>query len=377
MPVNQQELLIKNQKIRLWTQRLYQEYEQLCYQYSLKLKKPLIRIDPLEKRWGFWDSELRLIGLAERLIENHCWENVIEIFKHEIAHQIVSEIYREEDVHGLFFQKACDLLGVLNWARKAETQDFPHLIVQINEKNSDEEKRILQRAEKLLSLASSDNEHEALLAMQKVQELYTKYNLKKIQDQSSRKWAYTLIKFNKKRVERYQSAIASLLNDFFFVEVIHTTQYDQKKCEEFKALEILGDFENVQMADYVYHFLENRLNYLWSQYKGNRKLSLASKNSFYLGVLRGFRCKAEEHQKLVDEKVISEGCKQSLVTLKTNAGLQAWVKTRYPRLSRLGGGHRLHDSKAFSQGEKEGRNLVIHKPISTTATFFETKLLKK
>ena len=46
---------------------------------------------------------------------------------------------------------------------------------------SQEDEKLLRRAEKLLALAESDNENEALVAMERVQELYTKHNLKKIQ----------------------------------------------------------------------------------------------------------------------------------------------------------------------------------------------------
>ena len=45
---------------------------------------------------------------------------------------------------------------------------------------SQEETRLLSRAEKLLSLANSSNEFEAQSAMQKVHEMYQKHNLENL-----------------------------------------------------------------------------------------------------------------------------------------------------------------------------------------------------
>lgn len=371
------DFIIRSQKTRLWTQRLYDEYDQICFLYNLKLKRPVIRIDSTKTRWGYWDSESRTIALAERLIDGHSWEIVLEIFKHEIAHQVVCELFKDVEGHGIQFKKACDLLGVSDWARKAESKKFPEGILKETGKLSPEENRLLQRAEKLLSLASSDNEFEALLAMQRVQELYAKYNLKKIEERSARRWSYFVIKLNRKRVERYQSVIASLLNDFFFVEVIHTSTFDSNTCEESKALELLGDFENIKMAEYVYYFLENQLKSLWENYRSKRKMSMASRNSFYLGVLQGFRLKLESNliSFQINQQAPSLGT--DLLVIKNDKELQQWVKTRYPKLSRLGGGHRLHDASAYSQGKKEGKNLIMNKPLSKMSDSLMTKLLRK
>lgn len=371
------DFFVHSQKIRFWTQRLYEDYEQICFLFNLKLKRPVIQIKSLQDRWGSWDPELRTIILAERLIEDHSWESVLEILKHEMAHQVVTEIFRKDDLHGEWFQRACDQIGISDWARRTETQLFPESL-HLGEKSlSSNESRLLERAEKLLSLASSDNEHEALLAMQKVQELYAKYNLKKIQESAFRRWGYSVIKLKRKRVERYQSVIASLLNDFFFVEVIHTCSFDSKKCEESKALELIGDFENIKMAEYVFYFLENKLKSLWENYKGARKLSRASKNSFYLGVLQGFRIRLESNlaSNRNEKEFFSTGT--DLQMIKNDKELRAWVKKRYPKLTRLGGGHRLHDPSAFSEGKKEGRNLIMNKPLSSASGTIEIKLLRK
>ncbi|NBX82264.1 DUF2786 domain-containing protein [bacterium] len=350
--------VISPQKIRLWSLRLQEEYRQILFTFNLKLKMPVICIDEHQARWGAWDSELRTLSISRRLIEYHPWETVLEIFKHEIAHQLVTDDSASSDVHGPAFQAACERLGVAPWARRAETSTLPIQTALQSDQCSPEEKRLLERTEKLLSLATSDNEYEALLAMQKVQELYAKYHLNRIQEKRGAHWGYLVIPLNKKRVERYQSVIASILNDHFFVEVIHIPLFNAEACEEFKALELLGTRENVLMAEYVFYFLEQQLKGLWLAYRKEKQLGIASKNSFFLGVLEGFRNKLQG---------FSQGPTHSTaLTLRQDPELQHLVKSRYPKLNRLRGNSRLHDSRAFHAGKKEGQSLVIRKGISKT-----------
>lgn len=349
---------IETQKIRIWTQRLIEEYRQIQFTYNLKLRIPVIRIEKLSSRWGSWDPEARTLTLSQALIEKYPWETVLEIFKHEIAHQIVTETSTASDIHGPQFKLACEKLGVAPWACRAETVSLPIETSMQAQEASTEEQRLLERAEKLLSLATSDNEHEALLAMQKVQELYARYNLDRIQKNGKAHWGYIVIKLQKRRVERYQSVIASILNDHFFVEVIHTSQFDAQACSDFKSLELLGTRENVLMAEYVFHFLEGQLKGLWKNYqeKTGRKLGVSSRNSFFLGVLEGFRNKLKSSS-------VSQDTSVALV-IRQDEGLKNLVRSRYPKLNRLSGGSRLHDNQAFSAGKKEGQNLVIRKGIS-------------
>ena len=49
------EEFIKVQKIRIWTQRLIEEYRQIQFTYNLKLRIPVIRVEKLSSKWGTWD----------------------------------------------------------------------------------------------------------------------------------------------------------------------------------------------------------------------------------------------------------------------------------------------------------------------------------
>jgi len=354
-----------------------EEYRHIQFTYNLRLKMPIIQIDNHPSRWGAWDPGTRTLSLSQRLIANHSWETVLEIFKHEIAHQLVTDEMRAESIHGPAFKLACERLGVAPWARKAETNQLPLENTLSTAQISSEEQRLLERAEKLLSLATSDNEHEAVLAMQKVQELYAKYNLKRLQEKKEAHWGYLILKLKKKRIERYQSVIASILNDHFFVEIIHTSLFDSETCTEFKTLELLGTRENVLMAEYVFHFLEQQLKGLWKAYGPNRRLGVASRNSFFLGVLEGFREKLKLSESQITAKMEQEMTPSVSLVLAQDPELNNLVKSRYPKLNRLRGGQRLHDQQAFHAGKKEGRTLVIRKGISKSGGSLKKLLLSR
>ena len=69
---------------------------------------------PPEKRW--------------RLIEQHPWDIVVEVLKHEMAHQLADELLGGcESAHGVIFRDACRMLGVANWAAGAAC-DLPQEI---------------------------------------------------------------------------------------------------------------------------------------------------------------------------------------------------------------------------------------------------------
>ncbi|NBX92749.1 MAG: DUF2786 domain-containing protein [Proteobacteria bacterium] len=365
---------IENQRIRIWTQRLNDEYQQICFTFNLKLRRPLIKIDEHGMRWGNWDPETRSLSISSHLIQRYPWEIVLEVFKHEMAHQLVTEVYKQSDIHGPFFKQACLKMGVASWAAKAEITSVPEKSLADMGQVSSEEKRLLERVEKLLSLATSDNENEALLAMRKVQELYAKYNLERVQKKHEAQWGYLVIRLNKKRVERYQSVIASILNDHFFVEVIHSSLFDAVACEDYKVLELLGTRENVLMAEYVFWFLMNQLHGLWEGFRRGKTGNLSSKNSFFLGVLAGFRQKLDASETEIQQTSGPNG-KSIILWLREDKGLNDYLVSRHPKLNRLRGGRRFHDAQAFTQGKKEGKSLVLHRAIHQS-TGYQKKLLK-
>jgi hypothetical protein len=162
--------------------------------------------------------------------------------------------------------------------------------------------------------------------------------------------------------------IGSILSEHFSVKVIYSSLYDPKDLCEYKVIELLGARENVLMAEYVYHFLWDKIHQLWEQYRQKTRKGGRSKRSYLLGVLWGFRerlnkAKKEDRAAAQSNPRSERSLTQQLVALEDRR-LQAFVSWRHPRLvtRRSGGG--LHDRHSYSAGIEQGLKLTLNKPIS-------------
>ncbi len=348
---------------KLWTQQLYKEFDNICYRYRVGIRPPLIRIMDFSSRWGHWDAETRTLALATRLIAENSWDAVIEILKHEMAHQIVSELWGKDDQHGADFKKACNCLGVEAWAQKAEVHTIPSLSLLKNRKISEEEEALMRRVNRLLALTRSSNEHEAIAAMNKVTELYEKYNVSKIQEEHTEELTTLIIDHKLKRLASYHAHLASILSGYFPVCVIFSSLYDKQKLCEFKVIEILGKPEHVQIAEYVYWYLLNNLKALWSNYQEltNTK-GLTAKNSYYLGVLKGFEEKLRKSQDTNTQQT-PPILDKSLIVKESERRLKEYVKHKHPSLHTTSLYRRNRHSGIYADGLTKGKQINIHEGL--------------
>jgi hypothetical protein len=352
-------MISSEELIRLWTVQLYREYENICFHYRLGLRKPVIVLGDLKGKWGTWDPETRTITLATDLVKEHEWNSVLEVLKHEMAHQIVGEVFGLPDHnHGGSFKQACNMLGIDSWASRSIDNLKP--VDRAWEENllSENDHKILRKAEKLLALAGSANEHEALLAMERVRQLYQKYNLEKLTHESEASLVYLIIKTSKKRILAHQSMISQILNNHFFVEIVFSGEYDAKQCTTFKTIELLGRPENVKMAEYVYHFLLGALDRLWEGYKAAAPIKRKARPSFYMGVLSGFNEKLEKS----NPRMTLERSEKALINLGDRQ-LQEYTHYRHPKTTRRYWGTPLRDQQSYHAGKREGHRLNLHKPV--------------
>ncbi len=95
-----------------WARRLQKEHGDICYQQRVTLPTPVVAIVAGKRRLGYWTPANQTISISKNLIEKNPWEIVLEIFKHEMAHQFVSIYFDDADTHGKGFKTACDILGV-------------------------------------------------------------------------------------------------------------------------------------------------------------------------------------------------------------------------------------------------------------------------
>ena len=275
-----------------WKEQLHIEYDHILFSYRIKMSKPLLGIHSDSTYWGFYDPNRRLISLHSRLIQEYRWDDVVQILKHEIAHQYVFEVMKIKDSsHGVEFQKACEILGVAKWASKAS--DTIRGPLQ-KEEMDHEQSPMIRKAHRLLALSRSENTHEAKLALTKLEELSRKYHIHDLEQDAQTQFSYTIINHKKKRIPQHQSRLASLLQKYFFVEIIFSEEYDAQHLCTHKTMEIMGSRNNVEMAEYTYHFLFNQLQVLWKREKNLGLSGLQDQRAFFLGILESFESKLEQ-----------------------------------------------------------------------------------
>ena len=363
-----------------WLRQLADEHAQICHERRLDLKPPIIRLSRSTSRWGFWSGAKREICLATALIVQHPWQVVLQIFKHEIAHQVCEELWQQPRAgHGPEFRRACQILGVETPFQRA-TIDLQQNLLQLfnaqQHKQSPEE-QLHQRIRKLLALADSDNEHEAALALARASTLLARHRLDAAElatrSGEAEGNALTQLSINtgQQRLPGYRSAICSLLLAHFAVRVVIASSYNQHHDHRVKTIELLGHRHDVAMAAHCYHFLEERLATLWQKERHRYCCPGSSggavriaKNSYYLGLLAGFNqvLLAEKKSKQIMAKPPPH-VKNALMHCETR--LDAFVAARFPKLRSTRRRGAKIAGTPYHTALQKGKNLRMSPPLGS------------
>ncbi|MCJ8329856.1 MAG: DUF2786 domain-containing protein [Lentisphaeria bacterium] len=232
--------------------------------------------DALSSTLGHWDEERRCISLSTDLLKDATFETILFVFKHELAHQIVTELFeiKNAQAHGEAFKRACKLLGISSEHK-------------ISLQSMHEKSQFVSRVQKLLALSNSTNKHESELALQKAHEIALKHNIEIRDKNESTNYLMRLFPPAYKRVPSYIWGIAGIIDEFYFCQYICRPYMDPEQ-QRYQMLEFYGTAENLDMADYIFNFLRDEGNRLWEQYKKeekfkNNRMKLSFLNGLYLG----------------------------------------------------------------------------------------------
>ncbi len=349
-----------------WLCQLTREYNDICYQYTIRLKPPILNINMQTKQLGSWVAANRCLHLSHHLIIGHPWTLTLKVLKHEMAHQICSEIYGREDAgHGPLFCQACSLLG-LDAAFHHAGADLQTGITAVaaGSETSEQGRQIIEKVRKLLALGDSDNEHEATLAMQRASEILARYRLTLDALAEDEGLVHRTINTGRQTLPIHRKSICCLLETCFSVRVICASLYDPHADCSFKTIELLGREEQVAIAEHCYHFLEDRLQTLWE--KNRRKFSgngRIAKKSYYLGLLAGFRQTLERSLAVAAQQNGQPQATASLPALRDEQRLDDFVALRFPRLRRMRRQGSAMYQNAYQEAVAAGRNITLHRPM--------------
>ncbi len=351
----------------VWSHRLLTEFETICCYHNVDMELPVIRISDSKIRLGLWQPDSRTLSISRYLILTHPWHIVIEVLKHEMAHQYVWEVLKENEGHGPLFRKACARLGVDPGFVRAGGRISPETLAS-TAKPSPETLKIMNTVEKLFSLAGSDNEHEARLASRKANALIQKHNLDLFKDENQfeyRKAGYLVITHKKKQIQRLQKSILHLLRQFYFVRSVLTKYYDARDQDTYQSIVLFGLQENLKIAEYVYHYLFETGNRLWRSNRSSRGYGRKDQVSFYLGFTQGIKktleqSKSDFHTGPEEKKALV--AMQHALSVSMEHKIETEINRVFPKTTKQS--LRYHYSPlAYNRGFEEGKKTSIKKAI--------------
>ncbi len=319
------------------------EYDQLNYQlFGKRLRRPPLAWTETATTLGCWRANPPSISLSLSLLTKYSWVTLIEVLKHEMAHQYVTEVLgnRDETAHGPAFARVCAERGID--ARAAGTPSV----------SPEESHHALDKIRKLLALAESANQNEAEAAMAAAQRLMLKYNLEEVGRNRQREFVVAHLGQPTGRVQESQRVLAALLHKFFFVEVLWLSVWRPQEAKRGTVLEICGTPANVEMAEYVHAFLSDSAERLWRQHKLARGIREdRDRRRFQAGVMTGF------YKKLDDERAPRQ--QEGLVWLG-DPQLTQHFRARHPKTTTAYFGT-SSGSEAHRHGRAAGERLVLHR----------------
>jgi uncharacterized protein DUF2786/SprT-like family protein len=320
--------------------------------FGWKLSTPSFLLCDSRTRLGQWLPGLKTIELSRQLLIEMSWGAVVEVLKHEMAHQYVWEVLgaHEETAHGPAFRRVCAERGI-----DARANGIP---VVGEHDHSVEERAALEKIARLLTLANSPNENEAQAAMAAAQRLMLKYNLEESTRSETRDYCFRHLGKPTGRVYEAPRILALILSEHFFVETIWVPVWRPLEGKRGSVIEVCGTRANVEMADYAHDFLMQTSDRLWREHKQAKAIvSNRDRRAFLAGVMAGFRDKLSSQNKVHREHGL---------IWRGDPALAAFLKQRHPR-SHWTRHSSSRNSAAHAEGQRAGSTIVFHRGLTSAA----------
>ncbi len=328
--------------------------------FRAALRPPTLELVPHRTNLGRWTPSTRTIEISRPLVLERPWGAVIEVLKHEMAHQYVHEVLgeKEQTAHGRAFQEACARMGVD--ARASGVPEVTAAVaVDAAQANETHETKVVERITRLLALAESPNRHEAEAAMAAAQRLMLRHNLDAAAASTPRGYGFVHLGKPSGRIAEHERLVAMILGKHFFVEAIWVPVYRALEGKRGSVLEVAGSRANLSIAEYVHGFLLETAERLWRDHRAARSLrSNRDRRTYLAGVMVGFA------DTLARQETRSR--EEGLVWVR-DGDLSLYFRRRHPHVRHVRhAGQRRTD--AWAHGREAGRRIVLHKPVSAAAT---------
>jgi len=317
-----------------------------------QLRRPQFSLSDAERRLGVWDPEREEIRVSRRFVLERGWDEVRELLRHEMAHQIADQALDggAETSHGPAFREACRLLG----AHPGAAGEFVPLGARLDGDADPGRARVLARVHKLLALASSRNRHEAALALLRAREFARRHRVDEQQGSEEFLSAFAGRPALRHTREEYQLAVLVTRNwEAYGIWV--PAWVVERECLG-TVLELSGTAAQVKLAGYVHEFVRRHIAAEWARYDHGRRLGARRRTDFGCGVIEGFRGTLDHGGK-------NPGVGKAVVRTGQDPMFAGYLAARYPRRTTIRRGGGSVDPNVHRDGVRAGERLVINKGI--------------
>lgn len=271
------------------------------------------------------------------------WGQVVEVLRHEMAHQYVFEVEKEkhETAHGPVFRRVCRDRGI-----DARAAGLPDPDAEVDD-------RIVRKVRGLLALATSDNPNEAEAAANAARRLLARYDMDLGDALERTPYTFRQVGPTKGRFAPWEKALGGLLARHFGVSALYARAYRAADGKWGRVLELLGPTHHVAVAAYVHDVLRETGERLWRAHRKKARLrGDKHRQSYLFGVMVGFR-------ESLDTEVASD---ETALVHVSQAELRSYVSSRYAHIrGRKWTG--VVRSEALEQGKLEGRKISVRPAV--------------
>jgi len=305
---------------------------------------------------GAYHHQTKTITLSPRLITMK-QETIDEILLHELAHYFQFLKYRSRakylESHGTEFKEMC---GYLNVDHSAKMN-----LKQTNEeaKASIKEEGLLAKVEKLLALGTSSNEAESQSAIAKANELIQKHNLQYVGKDTDTVYQNTVY-IGKTRASII-SAISNLCSELFNVHPVWG------RFGNPISLEFNGKKENVEVASYVFDFVQVEVERFYKRARKEHGLTgRTAKINYIEGLLGEYVKNAKQANQTPEEEMTEEQVEfeNALITSKEDEYKTVSEVIYAGRLRRTTRSRR-YCANARKAGQSDSSNFSINKGVNS------------
>lgn len=306
--------------------------------------------------YGRWIPSMRIIEMNVNFMKRWGWKDVIQTFRHEIAHMVVDEIYKVADCdpHGEHFKLACGVLGIL------PDQYHPQNVEE------SAQSQVVDRVVKLLNKGNCETvtKEEADAFLAKAYEIMRREQISEHDLNSKSKNADTFVSrpvgdIYKKIFPKYLYAITGMLVEHYGVKCI--TMYHRGR----RYLEIFGTVDNCDVAQYIYESLlrsgeEAWTKFYWENHKrrGTPAFERISKAGFLYGLFVGYAEQIEKNAKAFNSDIERlNGATIRAVVLANDKKLNEKYHEAHPNL-RSGSAYSI-PTRGYSAGKTVGNTLRL------------------